>query len=310
MGKVIELFAPVTGPAETPTHVLPGRLFQLDGDAPPENGDYSPQTGLIAGYRLGADAGIIEQIAPTARRLLGFIWDEGLLSPSLLEVLKSRAEPLFVPHRNCLTLLASGLHGPEVRLIDHRPVLSVSPYFKMHWRTEAFAGQLGFVQLVEASRGLLLENGESVDLLATESVGGPVLYLTDANDGEAVKPVGDFQRLGQARTLDVMTEITQPIPARFNGLAVVSLTVLEKYSCYFMQNAAPDDPERHIWTPAHLPISWGWSIRVQQRSDGAWGIFRQKLILPAASTDLPSLPVWQSNTERCRCVKDPILLQT
>jgi len=301
MSNIIQL-RPERIHTEIRDKALPGFLYQLDRNTPEalENSDYFQQSGgLIAAYRLSVDAGIIERIDTTAQCIKGFVWDNDLLSSCMQQDLKIRNQSWFSRHCNRLTLLESGLQGPEINVLDHQPVLNVSPYFKMQWHTEAFASQLGCIQLVEASRRLQFENGESLDLLDTESAeSSSVLYLMNSSDKLAVKPVCDFQQLGIDQQVNFTTAITQTIPVQLGDKTIVSLTVLEKYSCYFMQNAAPNDPEQHIWTPVHLPITWGWSIRVQQRFDGVWDIFRKKLILPASSTELPPLPVWQGNSLR------------
>jgi hypothetical protein len=151
---------------------------------------------------------------------------------------------------------------------------------------------------VESSRTLQFEDGDSLVLLDTDAGGAPVLYLSDSTDNVAIKPVCAFQQQGNKQRFHFTTDIRQIIPAEFNNKAVASVSVLEKYTCYFMENAAPDKPDRHIWVPVHLPIVWGWSIRVQQRYDGEWDIFRKKLILPKSSTEAATLPCWQSNSLR------------
>jgi hypothetical protein len=40
-------------------------------------------------------------------------------------------------------------------------------------------------------------------------------------------------------------------------------------------------------------------LRVQQRYDGVWNIFRKKLILPTATTEAPALPHWRRNSLQC-----------
>jgi hypothetical protein len=263
--------------------------------------DYDQQSGIIGAYRLSADSANIEPVDLSAEPVQCFVWDTDFLSPKVSRWLQTGLKRPRSSINNFLTLHVATLAGPEVRMLDDHPVLTISPKFELEWATDAFASQLGLVQLVESSRTLHFEDGESLVLLDTEAAGvGPVLHLSDAADTLAVKPVCAFQRQGDKQRFDFTREVTQIIPAKFRDKAVASVSVLEKHSWYFMQNAAPDDPERHIWVPVYLPIVWGWSIRVQQRFDGVWDIFRKKLIMPMPSTEAVALPRWQSNSLLCR----------
>ncbi|MDD1620410.1 MAG: hypothetical protein LUQ11_02930 [Methylococcaceae bacterium] len=263
--------------------------------------DQALQTGLIGAYRLGVNSARLDPIDVMAQPPQGFVWEPGLLSPELRSRIQIAPEQPRSPLHNHLTLIEASLNAPEVRVCDSHPVLTISPRLELEWATDSFSSQLGLVQLVESSRTLQFEDGESLALLDTEAEGvGPVLYLSDATGAVAVKPLCAFQQQGDMRRLSVYSEVTQSVPAEIKGKAVASVSVLEKYTWYLMQNADPDDMERHIWVPVHLPIVWGWSIRVQQRFDGVWDIFRKKLIMPAPSTEAPALPRWQSNTLNCR----------
>jgi hypothetical protein len=156
--------------------------------------------------------------------------------------------------------------------------------------------------LVESTRTAHLANGENIVLLDTETAtahAGPVLYLPGTSSNLPVTALGTMQQQGLLRTLLFEHTVTQTVPSQIAGIGVASVSVLEKYTVYFMQNAGPEQPERYIWVPVHLPIVWGWSIRVQQRYDGVWDIFRKKLIMPSASTEAPQLPLWHSNSLLC-----------
>lgn len=263
--------------------------------------DQALQTGVVGAYRLGINSARLDPVDVMAQPPRGFVWEPGLLSSEWRSRIQMDPQRLGSPRQNHLTLIEASLDAPEVRTSDAQAVLTISPCLTLEWATDAFASQLGLVQLVESSRTLQFEDGESVVLLDTEAEGvGPVLYLNDSTGTVAVKPLCAFQRQGDARRLSVSSEVTQNIPAEFKGKPVASVSVLEKYTWYLMQNADPDDTEQHIWVPVHLPIVWGWSIRVQQRFDGIWDIFRKKLIMPTPSTEAPALPRWQSNTLSCR----------
>jgi len=264
-----------------------------------------PQSGIIGAYRLSDHSAESEPVDLNKQPAQCFVWDTDLLSPIVSDCLQAYSEQPQPFGRNRLSLHDAGLDGPEVRMQNDQPVLTISPRFDLEWATDAFPSQLGWVQLVESSRTLQFEDGESLVLLDTDAAGGgPVLYLDGANDNLAIKPVCAFQQQGEKHRFGFTIAVTQLIPVEFNKKAVASVSVLEKYTCYFMQNAAPDDPERHIWVPVHLPIVWAWSIRVQQRYDGVWDIFRKKLFLPAASTEAAALPHWQSNSVLCSTIVD------
>jgi hypothetical protein len=267
--------------------------------------DHDQQTGIVGAYRLSVDSAEIEPVDLSTQPLQYFVCDTDSLSPIIRRCLHIDPEGPRSLHNNRLTLFDARLDAPEVRLLDNQPVLTISPQFELEWATEAFASQLGLVQLVDSSRTVQFADGESLVLLDTETAGrGPVLYLNNSADNSVVKQVCAFQAQGGKQRFGFNTVVNQMIPAEIKNNPVVSVSVLEKYTWYFMQNAAPDDPDRHIWVPVHLPIIWGWSIRVQQRFDGVWDIFRKKLIMPTSSTEAPALPLWQSNSLRCHTAQE------
>lgn len=316
MNNIVTLHFPVRSspvPGQVQAAIHPGCRYDLVLPEPVvadylnhvTDGDHEQLTGLVGAYRLSVDAAQIEPIDLSTQPPRGFIWDMDLLGPGIRRCLCTDVAPPRSPRNNRLTLMDASLDAPEVCLLDNQPVLTISPRFELEWMTDAFASQLGLVQLVEASRTVQFADGESLVLLDTESAGrDPVLYLNDPDDNAVVKPVCAFQALGGKQRFDFSRAVSQAISAEFNNKPVVSVSVLEKYTWYFMQNAAPSDPDRHIWVPVHLPIVWGWSIRVQQRFDGVWDIFRKKLIMPTPSTEAPALPRWQSNSLRCRTARE------
>lgn len=260
---------------------------------------FSVSSGLLKAYRLGLEATEVEALSLDDQPISVFVWDESLLRPELKLWLELATLP--VPHaaHNQLSLHASGLLGPKVNWENQQSRLSITPYFELEWSTAAFGAQLGWVQLVESLRTLVLEDGSQIVLLDTEaSASEPVLYLSD-DMTSAIKTVADFQSQAQRQTLKFSFDVSQMIPDTFDGKSVLSVSVLEKYTGYFMQNPQPDDDD-HIWVPVHLPIVWGWSIRVQRRFDGVWDIFKKKLMLPTVSTDAPRLPLWGSHLRQCQ----------
>lgn len=285
------------------TAIFPGHRYPLRPEAiangTPELA-HAFQNGLVGAYRISQDKAEVEALDLNAQPMQGFVWDTALLNPPLRHLLVPDQErPRSAPN-NRLTLIDARLDVPSVEMEHNTPTLTVTPRFELEWDTEAYASQLGVVRLVESLRVVHFEDGESTVLLDTEAAGvGPVLYLSQAVDQQAVIPICAFQAQAQQQCIEYGSAVTQLIPAELAGKAVSSVSVLEKYTVYFMQNAAPDQPDRYIWVPVHLPVVWGWSIRVQQRYDGVWDIFRKKLIMPMPSTEAPALPLWQSNSLRC-----------
>lgn len=284
--------------------IFPGHCYHivLPEAATTELGnlEHDLQNGLIGTYRLDSTATEMKAVDINAQPLRGFVWDAELLSPCLKQSLQIAPDQPHASETNRLTLIDIAMEAPEVRLIQDLPALTIAPRLELEWRTGAYASQLGIVQLVESTRTVFLANGEPINLVDTEAAGtGPVLYLTDATDNATVKPVCRFQAKGEQQRFEFSSAVTQIIPAELDDKAITSISVLEKYTLYFMQNANPEDPEHYIWAPVHLPIVWGWSIRVQQRYDGFWDIFRKKLMLPTPSTEAPALPHWQNNSLRC-----------
>jgi len=281
---------------DIPESALPGQGHEPNLD---------PQSGVVGAYRLQLERTEIERVDLNAQTVRCFVWNPDLLDPVVGRCLGNEPGLPGIAGRNRLTLHDASLQGPQLRLQDGRPVLAIAPRFELEWHTEAFAGRLGLIRLVESSRTLTFEDGETYVVLDTESAdgGAPVLYLDDAADNNLpVCLVCAFQRRGEKQRFGFSDEISLLIPAEFAGKTVASVSVLEKYTCYFMQNAAPDDPE-HIWTPAHWPIVWGWSMRVQPRFDGVWDIFRKKLMMPMPDPEAPQLPQWRSNSRLCRTLR-------
>ncbi len=280
--------------------ILPGHRCFIQTTGTPSDRQLfqeSMHNGLIGDYQIRVKSTQLDAIDLNAHRPHGFIWDPALLSPALRQRLIIDPEQPQSVLANQLSLLNTSLDAPAVNLIGATPTLMVTPRFDLIWTTAAYASQLGVVQLVESSRIAHFADGASAVIRDTEALNtGPVLFLSDPADSQPVKPVCPFQAQDKQQRLTFTSTVTQPIPAQWAGKAVTSISVLEKFTLYFMQNAAPDQPEHCIWVPMHLPIVWGWSIRVQQRYDGVWDIFRKKLILPQSSTEAPALPLWQNNS--------------
>lgn len=290
--------APKTGSHPTAAISL-GKRYPLNPNIPDLTGGID---GLVGGYRLSLDRAEILPIVPTQDIASGFVWDEGRLPAGVAAAL---AAGQTGGGRNRLTLHAASLEGLEVKLIQQLPVLNVTPRFALEWETRGQGAQLGVVRLVESARTAHFADGGTLNLLNTAVANaGAVLYLDDPGAPSPVIPVCGFQGADETSRFEFTESVRQPIYAELDGQPLVSISVLEQYTLYFLANAAPERPEDFIWTPVHLPIIWGWSVRVQQRFDGVWDIFRRKLILPTPSTEAPPLPTWTENSLRCRTPLD------
>ncbi|WP_446811095.1 hypothetical protein ACH50O_05885 [Methylomonas sp. 2BW1-5-20] len=298
-------------PRPTPPSLKPnkpviqaGHRYRIDTQNPADSllGDleHDLQNGLLGAYQLSTDKAIATAVDIKQSPIQAFVWNSELLNPLLKTCLSIAADHPQQPGQNRLTVLGTSLAGPEVSLVNNTPVLSITPRFELEWATAAYGSQLGVLQLVESTRTAHLANGENIVLLDTEAAhAGPVLYLPGTSSNLPITALGTMQQQGLLDTLLLEHAITQTIPPQIAGSSVASVSVLEKYTVYFMQNAGPEQPKRYIWVPVHLPIVWGWSIRVQQRYDGVWDVFRKKLIMPSASTEAPQLPIWRSNSLLC-----------
>lgn len=260
------------------------------------------ERGLTGGYHVTAEcAELLPPGTPPACERV-YLWDPDL-PPATLERLAG-ADGAPLPEgvrlaRNALTLLDGELVGPTICNEGERAVLAITPSFRVHLRTDAGQACLGVLQLVESTRTAAFEDGGELRLLDTHAQGGPVLYLPPSGQTEPIVPLGDVQPAGTAREYQYRPEITQPIPATLGGRTVTGVSVLERYHVYFLYCAVPADPDDHIWVPAHVPIHWGWSIRVNRRlHDGAWDIFRRKLMLPTAIHEGYAMPLWSDNSRR------------
>ncbi|MBD9363124.1 hypothetical protein EBB_22090 [Methylomonas sp. EbB] len=309
MEHIFRLSRPMPAPPKPNNPLLQaGYRYSLDtqklADNPLSDVEHDLQNGLLGDYPLSIEQGVAIAVDTKQTPIQAFVWNSDLLSTPLKSCLDLDSTHPQYPNQNRLTLIDAGMAAPTVSLADDMPTLSISPHFELAWDTAGFCSQLGILQLLESTRTAHFADGKTMTLLDTETEeGGPVLYLSGKERSAPVIPLGGFQQQGQQQKLLFSQVVTQSIPSEIAGNTVASISVLEKYTVYFMQNAGPDRPDLYIWVPVHLPIVWGWSIRVQQRYDGVWDIFRKKLIMPSASTEAPKLPLWRNNSLACQTTR-------
>ncbi len=259
--------------------------------------------GLVAGYRFDArHAEIVPLQASDNGGVAVYFWDTHCDLAAFATNVKTAADAPAQPlssYRLCnnrLELRQTVMNGPEIATNEHGTLLTLSPCFEATFSTDAYAARLGMLHLVQAKRLAVLASGRQITLL--DSGDEPVLYLPEPDDEQALAWESSDQALEESRTYSLSADISQAIPADIHGDPVAELTVLERYSSYWLQRAVLDG-EQTIWTPAHAPISWGWSIRAGRRYDGEWDIMRRKLMLPITGHDGLQLPVWRNNSQAC-----------
>ncbi|MGY6274635.1 hypothetical protein [Methylomonas sp. MgM2] len=265
-----------------------------------------PVHGLIGGYRFDAhSAEVLPALASRNGEIDAYVWDTNCdladLQVSLESEDGSSAQALsaYRLQTNSLEFYQVALKGPEIISDESNIALSLSAHFELTYTTDVFAARLGLLHLVQAQRFLILANGERITLLDSGDEDCPVLYLPYRDDDRPMSWLSENQAAGESKAYDITTSISQSIPVEIHGAAVEGLTVQERYSSYFMQEATPSSAEKTIWTPIYPRISWGWSIRAGCREDGVWDIMRRKLMLPIVDGDGLQIPLWQTNSRAC-----------
>jgi len=238
--------------------------------------------GVIGGYRLSAQRG---EVLPVHEDTGYYIWDND--------------SPLYSPVvENEFQLESATLNRPVVERVGGQYFLILQPEFNVRFTTATHSARLGEIRLVQSERFYTLENGASLTVTDTREVGEPVLYLQHTKDRMVVRQETPLQLQGADREYAFNESVNQPIPEQVAGIGVTSVTVLEHFTSYFMQQVM-SVPEPAIWVPVCAPIHWGWSIRAGRRHDREWDILRRKLMLPTVGHDGWEMPTWCSNLVQC-----------
>ena len=278
-----------------------GRRYRLaEGLAPEQARRICADPDLAIGaYRLTGERA--EIMAAEPERL--FVWDADVDPAALHGVLTAvdaqtgQPPALSPPVANRLTLTAARLAGPELQATGAGQRLVLTAAFELEWHGHAGAAQLAAVELVQSTRSMRFEDGSERCLLDTGAADGPVRYA-QGDDDQPLRPVAGPQAKGENGRHHYPVELAQRIPEQLHGKAVAEVTVLEKYTSYFLHCDAPQDSANHIWVPLLMPVMWGWSIRVGRRTDGEWGILRRKLFMPTSQDVGLELPLWQTDSRR------------
>lgn len=235
--------------------------------------------GVIGGYQISLNQGDVLPVSDSDDAY--YIWDND--------------SPLHSPvFENEFQLESVTLNRPSVERVGGAYYLVMQPEFQVSFSTATHSARLGEIRLVESERFFTLDNGESLTITDTQEMGAPVLYLQHRDDTAVVRQETDLQLQGTDREYFFGESVSQKIPDYINNVAVTSVTVLERFTSYFMQQVL-STPDQSIWVPVCAPISWGWSIRVGRRFDQEWDILRRKLMLPTVGHDGWEMPSWRSN---------------
>lgn len=251
---------------------------------------------VIGGYRLARDRADIIPADLERKPDRLFVWNTDADQAALREVLcvaAAEAKPLTSPPR--LLLTAARLIGPELVSTGTEHCLVLTADFELEWQPQTNSARLAAVELVQSTRSIRFEDSSERSLLDTDEMDGPVRYAQGRDDAP-LKPVATAQTTGTQTRHHYQVELTQRIPEQLHGKAVAEVTVLEKYTSYFLHSEAPEDADNHIWVPLLIPVMWGWSIRVGRRTDGEWGIVRRKLFMPTSQDSGLELPVWRTDS--------------
>jgi hypothetical protein len=282
-----------------------GHRYMISG---PDSSVLNSTHGVCGNYRIGVQCAEILPVAPitTINDLSEcYFWDTDIHLSELRCGIKDSAKDKLLSSTECalgtnrLVLNKVELTGPEIKINHEKAALILSPRFNLTFSTDCYAAQLGVINLVQATRFIMLDNGDKINLLDTGDEETPVLYLENPQDDQVIKYIAEPQDLGVTQQHTFGCDVSQLIPDEVVGSTVATVTVLEQYWSYFMQRALPLDVPDSIWTPVYAPVSWGWSIRVGRRTDGEWGILRRKLILPTVGHEGFQLPTWTNNSVAC-----------
>lgn len=309
--------ATVQPPPAPATTIVIGQRYRLDH---PDIHAYREQqelSGLCGGFEADGQRGGPLPLSVTDSETTGFFWDPDAVYNLPADWHLSTDDPSRPPNQPPCTpaegsrfkpvgsrfqLIHTELDGPELKHGDDGWRLSLNARFDGHCLADGQATRFGMLTLADAQVYLSLENGETFDLLHTPE-GQPALQLEHplpANTTNAANTA--IIEIGDAEPVDnpparrqIEQSISLPIPSQRQGTAVENLTILAQYRTYFLQRPLPFSDDT-IWTPASVPICWGWSIRVAPRFDGDWSIIRQKLLRPFLPDQGVEMPAWQGNT--------------
>lgn len=280
----------VTGPA-----IVVGRRYRLDNDNVGED-----MHGICAGLDYNIHHGHVLPAPASPQQNQYYIWDiDEELDTDKVSFTTAEGESISLPAMaNVLTshFVISQCTLREPQIIDNEAAakLTTTASFEFVFSTKLPAVRLGILSLIESQCFAQLKNGERHILRDNENEQAR-LYLPDAGtQDEIASPILDADNGMDPIQGKHEIRLAWPIPQHLDDQEIETLTVQEQYTSFFMQRELPFAQD-NIWTPVCAPISWGWSMRVAQRSDGDWCIVRQKLLTPAVGHNGLVMPEWEGN---------------
>ena len=271
-----------------------GRAYQFSN-----NKNFPNCHGLCGNYVITRDKAELLPMNQDKGHMNGFFWDTDVeFTDSISLVCEGEKKPLagFALQGGNAQLVHATLSDPDLYEIEGKTFLRISPYFELEYRNQGFDSRLGLIRLLEATRFITLEDGKRIVVLDTSEHETPVLYLESIEQADPVEIIVNTHKAERIQTYTYQYELMQNIPDMINGQKVASVTVLEQYINYFMQQEISDTKVETIWTPVCMPISWGWSMRVEPRPDRSWYIARRKLMMPLTGHNGLEMPLWTTNS--------------
>lgn len=233
--------------------------------------------GFVGGCRWTVSKGVYPPVAADANTV--YYWSDAPLAGIRLR-------------DNDCQLMDSSLDELSLEPLIDASCLSITPRFNIRYTTRSHAARLGEIRLVDAHRFITDENGTVHTLLDTREQPA-VLYQEDPQEQMIVRQRTPWQLPTTECTYTFNERVIQLLQPLVLGVPVKSVTVLEQYTSYFMEQPLLADTGT-LWVPAMAPVIWGWSIRVEPDGDD-WMITRRKLVPPIVGSDGLALPEWQGS---------------
>jgi hypothetical protein len=278
---------------QTSPPLLLGRRYQLHAETPTTD-----THGICGGFLPSVQSGVLLPLQTDHAIFDCYLWDSDCeLDLATSPFTASSGERIVLQGQtpvagNRFALSHTNLSKPELQAQTDGHELSICAGFDFRYAPDVMDACLGVINLVESNCFIMLKNGKRHSLQDTGE-DNKALFLNKEDD-DAVQAVLQAGKGYETLEHNYAVNVTHAIPSHIDGVEVETLTVLEQYQTFFMQRELPFS-EENIWTPACVPIAWGWSMRVARRYDGEWGIARQKLLMPTSGQNGLEMPTWEGN---------------
>ncbi|MEJ2141972.1 MAG: hypothetical protein P8Y24_06395 [Gammaproteobacteria bacterium] len=292
---VIYLDIPATQRSRKSTEgpaITPGKKYSIKGDQLP-----AVIHGLCGGVVFNADKGFALPLTNDATSQPCFFWDTDCDYPAGAILRDDKGTAIVPVHdlqftSNALTLSGVGLGTPQLNEAKNTFTLQAS--IDLVYQAKAYPASLAILNLVESNRFSILANGDKVEHVCCEEE-KPVLLLNE--QGKLLTAILETPQSTETLTQNYTETIDIAMHETLGGIDVETMTVLEKYTSFFMHRQSPFSDD-NIWIPVSPPITWGWSLRFSKRHDGVWCVVRQKLLKPTIGHNGMEMPEWQDHTRK------------